>query len=155
MNFQELIQEITAPVTEKECFPWIQYKQTNPTTLDKVKHLLQEIEKAKDRGQTNMALYYAYRLGKEIEEEINPKERRTCRQALTIHYRTVTKRVCCLFDNDRVSLIFSCKMLTLTSIRQLSTGNYKKLLEAAEGATALRILEGENLLEDSSSLQED
>ncbi|MBV8801758.1 MAG: hypothetical protein JO131_02100 [Gammaproteobacteria bacterium] len=144
MSLSRFIEEITAPVFPEECLPWIQYRQTDPMTMEKVKHLLHEIEKAKDRGQTNMALYYVYQIGKEIEKETNYKTRKNCRQKLTAHYRTLTKRVCCLFDNDRVSLIFHCKTLTPTTIRHMSSSNYTKLLEAAEGATAIRILEKEN-----------
>lgn len=151
MDFQNFIREITAPTSSTECLPWIQFKQAEPTTLEKVEHLLHEMEKAKDRGQTNMALYYIYRIGKEIEEEISLKKRRACRQALTIHYRTLMKRVRCLFNDDRVSLIFKCKVLTPTTIRQMSAENYKKLLEAAEEASAFRIL-GEEI---NTSLQED
>ena len=150
MNFQKFIDEITAPLPSNECLSWVMYKQENPTTREKIKQLLQEIDKAKDRGYLNMALYYVYLLRKAIEEESSLRERKSCKQMLTMHYRSITKRVCCLFGDDRTPLILTCKVITFTSIRHMSATNFKKLLEAAEKATAIRLLGEENDL-----LQED
>ena len=150
MNLQKFIDKITAPIPSKEYLPCVLYRQTNPTTMEKIKQLLIEIDRAKDHGQINMVLYYVYLLGKAIDDESSFKERKRCRQRLTTHYRQVTKRVYCLFNDDRTPLIFACKSITLTSLRHMSTTNYKKLMEAAEEATANRLLGNVNEL-----LQED
>ena len=138
MDLQKCIDEITSPIPSEYYFPIIEYDLNCHSSVQKVKYLLKNIEKAKNRGRNTQALYYAYSIGHLIEEELNLSDRQQCKRLLTSHYRILTKRACCLFDQDRLPLILSCQEISLGSLVRMKSGEYKELLAAGESATAER-----------------
>src|SRR5579862_8519807 len=155
MDLQKLIDEITVQKIPDNYLPTILYDQNVLTTSQKVTYLKKQINKAKNGNDDNLVLYYLYTIGKLVEEETRYKERRACLHKLTEHYKKVTKRLARLFEQDREPLLMKCRYFTLTNISLLSVEDYKKLLAAAERATATRFLalysvELENTTENTS-----
>jgi len=140
LDLQAYISEITAPIPSDNRLPIMIYPQSNPTSPEKVKHLLKEMNGAKDRCLTKLVLYYAYLIGEIIVCEEECGTRKACLRLLTQHYRAVTKRAYYLFGHDRTPLILNCRKLSLTSIKHLSLKEYNQLLEAAEQATLERYI---------------
>ena len=141
MDLQAYLSEITSPIPTDKRLPTMIYPQSNPTSPEKITHLLKEINQAKDRCLTKLVLYYAYLIGEIIVCEEEYGTRKTCLRMLTQHYRAVTKRAYYLFGHDRTPLVLNCRKLTLTSIKHLSLSEYNQLLEAAELATLGRYIE--------------
>ena len=141
MNLQKCLDEITAPIPLIYSLPIIFYDSNCDTSESKVKHLLRQLEKAKNRGQNSRALYCAYLIGRLIEEEINLSSRRDCKRLLTSHYRIVTKRLCCLFDQDRLPLILTCQEISLGNLARMKQQEYKELLAAGDSASLERIMQ--------------
>ena len=140
MDLQKLIDEITIPKIPDNYLPTILYDQNVLNTTEKVTYLKKQINKAKNRNDNNLVLYYLYTIGRLVEEETRYEERRACLHKLTEHYKKVTKRLARLFEQDREPLLMRCKYFTLTNISLLSVEDYKKILAAAERATANRFL---------------
>ena len=140
MDLQKLIDEISIPTIPNAYLPSILYDQNVVTTLDQINYLLKQINKSKNRGNQNLVLYYAYTIGKIVEEETCYIQRRACLQKLRGHYRKTTKRLACLFDKDRGPLLMTNKYFTLTNLSALTVKEYKQLLEAAEEATTNRMI---------------
>jgi hypothetical protein len=140
MDLQKFINELSVTEVPKTYLPPIEYSSTVSTSPEQIVDLLKQINKAKDRKCEHMVLYYAYVIGKIIEEETHYLTRKACTHLLTNHYRRVTKRLTCLFDNDRTPLLLSCKHFTLTNIAKLSSKEFKRILVAAEEASTNRFL---------------
>lgn len=151
MDLQKLIDEISIPKIPNIYLPPIIYDQNVLDTPDQVNYLLKQINKSKNKKNHNMVLYYAYTIGKIVEEETRCLQRKACLQKLEGHYRKVTKRLACLFDQDREPLLMTCKYFTLTNLSLMNVKNYKKLLDAAEGATTSRMLAAYSLGLDNST----
>ena len=155
-TFQLCLAEITADIPIYVYLPSPNYDADNLTVIQKVKHLLKLLRKMKNRSRNNLFLYYLYLIGQLIEEEDDPRELQEIRKRVSGHYQKIAKRVCSLFDQDRLPLILGCKGFTPTSLKSMSRQNYLDLLAAGEEATASRdflnaaldgtqALEGENL----------
>ena len=78
-------------------------------------------------------LYYAYRIGKEIEEgDLTPAERTCCRARLTKHYRSGSTRAYYIFNIVGEAQIYHCTRLTLSDLVRLPLEDYQDLLRSLE-----------------------
>src|SRR5277367_5229740 len=99
MDLQAYLSEITSPIPTDKHLPTMIYSQSNPTSPEKITHLIKEINQAKDRCLTKLVLYYAYLIGEIIVCEEEYGTRKTCLRMLTQHYRAMTKRAYYLFGH--------------------------------------------------------
>ena len=155
-TFQLCLAEITADIPVYVYLSSPNYDEDDPSTTQKIKHLLKLLRKMKNRSRNDLFLYYLYLIGQLIEEEDDLRELSKVKRQVSAHYQKLAKRVCSLFDQDRLPLILGCKGFTPTSLKSMSRQNYLDLLAAGEEATANRdflnaaldgtqALEGENL----------
>jgi hypothetical protein len=140
MDLQKLIDELSVANIPHVYLPTITYDTNTTTSPGRIKYLITQMEKAQTRRDNNMALYYAYVIGKVIEDETEYQTRKSCKRLLTGHYIKVIKRIACLFEHDRTPLLLTCKTFTFTNLAGMTVAQFKKILNAAEEASTNRIL---------------
>ena len=102
----------------------------------KVKHLFQQLLRMKRMKNRTMILFYAFHLGKTIEEESSsPAQRTILMRKLTPHYQRVVIKSYYIFEPLGEEQIFRTQTMTLTNIAKIKEVDYLELIQVA-GDTA-------------------
>jgi hypothetical protein len=143
MHLKSFLDEIKSFTKPSSYTPLVIYPQENISLEKKVDFLFRQLLREKKRNNKNKMIFYAYHMGKLIEEAENLTKRSICLKKLTPYYRTVVVRTYYIFEHDRDSMISSLKWITLARIFKLSEKEYVEVLEAAEETTLNRLFSTE------------
>ena len=107
-------------------------------------YLYQQVQRAIRMKNHHYALYYAYYLGKLIEQDIiSRRQKQLFKSQMTLYYAQGVERTFLIFEFYGVEQIFRTKYLTLRVIRNIKSADFKRLfLVDFAGA---QILEGESV----------
>src|SRR5579871_510209 len=98
MSLQKFLDEISQ-VPDEICTPFIIYPQEEASIEIKVEYLFRQLLREKRSNNKNMMVFYAYRIGKLIEEETQSlTTRMICLQKLTLYYRKAVVRCFYIFE---------------------------------------------------------
>ena len=129
MSLQKFLTDLTNSAIHTP-HPLSIYEKDDLAPVEKVDYYFKLLLKEKRRKNKNGMIYYAFKIGQTIEEEVrSPAQRSLCLNNLTPYYRIVVIRTYCIFDQGKDALIFNLKWITLAKIFRISEEDYLKILD--------------------------
>ena len=110
----------------------------------KFNYLYQQVQRTIRMKNHHYALYYAYYLGKLIEQNtISRRQKQLFKSQMTLYYAQGVERTFLLFEFYGIEQIFRTKYLTLRVIRNIKSADFKRLFSV--DFAGAQILEGESV----------